>query len=201
MPDSFARCKLAVIGLSHGGFELLRDNLPKLPADLPAPLLICLHLPAGAGRDIATLLDSRCAIRVKEAEAGEMAEAGTAYLAPGGYHLLLERDGSLALSQDPPHLHARPAIDVLFESAALALGNRLAGALMSGASEDGARGLEMIAACGGVSIVQQPEDARSAVMPAAAIKRLQPDHLILGQDLAATLVQLLMPSTPTTTIT
>ena len=197
MPASTARCNAAVLGLSHGGFELLCDNLPRLPADLPAPLLVCLHRPAQSGNEMAELLNARCVIRVKDAEPGETAEAGTVYLAPGGYPLLLERDGSLGLSQDPPHLHARPAIDVLFESAALARGNRLAGALMTGASEDGAQGLAMIAACGGVTIVQQPADARSPVMPEAALKQQQPDHLILGKQLAATLVELLQ-ATPST---
>lgn len=187
------RCEAVCIGASHGGFDLLLGTLGELPADFPVPILICLHLPVGSGTDIAAHLNGRSALRVVEAQDKFHARAGYAYVAPGGYHLLVERDASLSLSADAPVLHARPSIDVLLESAALAWGNRLIAALMTGASSDGARGLATAQRCGAITIVQDPTSAVAPVMPQAALDTMQPDHVIAPDALAATLLALLDP--------
>jgi two-component system chemotaxis response regulator CheB len=157
-----------------GGVDALQRVLPALPPDFPLPLLVVIHLSPGAGDSLARLLDSGAALRVKEADEGELPQPGCAYLAPAGYHLLVERDGRLALSADAPVRFARPSVDVLFESAAACYGCALAGAVLTGAGADGADGLACIARLGGYTIVQDPADAAMALMPRAALARLAP---------------------------
>jgi len=107
-----------VIGVSTGGVSALKLLLGALPADYPLPILIVSHITPDADDGLAVLLNTFCAIRVKEADEREAIKPGTVYLAPANYHLLLERGGTLALSIDPPVNFARPSVDVLFESAA-----------------------------------------------------------------------------------
>lgn len=179
------RSEALVIGASHGGFDLLLQILPALKS--PLPVMICLHLPRGAGVDLARHLDSHCAYPVREAQDKDSLQPQTAYLAPGGYHLLVEADRSLSLSADGPVNFAQPAIDVLFESAAAAYGNRLIGVLLSGASADGARGLAAIAEVGGRCIVQDPATARASVMPAAALQLMEPEAVLPPDEIADSL--------------
>jgi two-component system chemotaxis response regulator CheB len=115
---------------------------------------------------------------------------GTLYVAPPNYHLLLERGRSFALSVDPPVLFSRPSIDVLFESAAEAYGPHLAGVLLSGANEDGARGLGRIARAGGLTIVESPATAAVPTMPAAALQRAAIDHTAPAAAIGALLARL-----------
>lgn len=197
MPASTVPFESVCIGASHGGFDVLLDALPQLPADFALPILVCLHLPAGSGHDVASHLNRRSAIRVVEAQDKFQVRPGYAYVAPGGYHLLVERDASLSLSADPPVLHARPSIDVLFDSAALAWGNRLIAVLMTGASRDGAAGIETAGRCGATTVVQDPTTAVASVMPQAALDTIQPDHLVEPQALAATLIELAQRERPT----
>ena len=116
-----------VIGASAGALEVLSSLLPGLPADYRLPILIVVHLPPDKTSLIAELLRARCAIRVREAEDKEPLEPGVAYFAPPDYHLLVEQDKRLSLSDDEPVLFSRPSIDVLFESAADAYGGGLSG--------------------------------------------------------------------------
>ena len=109
-------------------------------------------------------------------------------MAGPGYHLSVERDLTLSLSQEEPVHFSRPAIDFLFISAADAYGDSLLGVLLTGANEDGARGLAYIKNNGGRTIVQDPRDAKVALMPEAALALHQPDHILtlsgIGQLLA-----------------
>lgn len=168
------RFRAVVLGVSMGGVDALQRVLPALPPDFPLPLLVVIHLSPGSGDGLARLLDSLSALRVKEADEGELPQPGSVYLAPAGYHLLVERDGRLALSADAPVSFARPSVDVLFESAAACYGSALAGAVLTGAGADGADGLAHIARLGGYTIVQDPADASMDLMPRAALARLAP---------------------------
>lgn len=159
-----------VIGVSAGAFEALSALLPGLPADYALPIMIVVHVPPDKKSLLAELFSARCAIPVREAEDKEPIEAGTVYFAPPDYHLLIEADKSLALSSDEPVLFSRPAIDVLFESAADAYGEALVGVVLTGANSDGALGLRAIARAGGAAIVQAPQGAYAAAMPLAAIE-------------------------------
>lgn len=168
------RFRAIVLGVSMGGVDALQRVLPALPADFALPLLVVIHVSPGSGDGLARLLDSMASLRVKEADEGELPQPGTAYLAPAGYHLLVERDGRLSLSADAPVSFARPSVDVLFESAAACYGGALAGVVLTGAGADGAAGLARIAQLGGYTIVQDPADTVMDLMPRAALARLAP---------------------------
>lgn len=159
-----------VIGGSAGSVTALAAILPELPATFPAVLVVVHVLPSAPSRLPAVF--SHCAMRVTEAEPGLRVERGTIYFAPSDYHLLVERDRRCALSIEPPVHFSRPSIDVLFETAAIAYGPRLAGVLLTGASRDGADGLARIHAAGGLAIVQDPKTAEADVMPRAGIAAL-----------------------------
>ena len=168
MNDAVARC--VVIGGSAGAVQALLKILPGLPADYPLAVLIVVHVPPGRDNALVPLLASRCAMMVKEAEDKEPIQAGVVYFAPADYHLLVEADRTLALSSDEPVNMSRPAIDVLFESAADAFGAELTAVVLTGANHDGARGLEAVSAAGGAAMVEEPESAYAAAMPLAALK-------------------------------
>ncbi len=158
-----------VIGASAGGLDVLGHILPLVPASFGAALLIVMHLPPGAPSFLVEALAGRCALPVREPDAGEPIVGGHVYVAPPDYHMLLDANACVALSVDAPVRFSRPSIDVLMESAARAYGPRLLGVLLSGANDDGARGLAAIRAAGGLAWAQAPESASSPQMPQAAI--------------------------------
>jgi two-component system chemotaxis response regulator CheB len=170
--------KAIVIGISSGGVEALKALLGALPKDFPLPLIIVQHVSPDSRGAMAQFLDAVCEIRVKEADELELPVGGTAYLAPANYHLMLEPDGRLALSTDAPVNFSRPSIDVLFETAAEALGKGLIGVVLTGFGSDGSRGLKRIKEKGGVTVVQDPDDAAASSMPEHAIKAAQPDYVV-----------------------
>ena len=167
-----------VIGASAGALDVLSNLLPGLPADYRLPILIVVHLPPDKTSLFAQLLRARCAIRVREAEDKEPIEPGVAYFAPPDYHLLVEQDKRLSLSDDEPVLFSRPSIDVLFESAADAYADGLIGVVLTGANSDGANGLKAVVEAGGVAVVQSPGSAYAVAMPEAAIATC-PDARVL----------------------
>lgn len=160
--------RAVVIGASAGGVQALLGLLPQLPGGFPVPVLVVLHFPADRSNALVPLFGPRCALTVKEAEDKEPALPGVIYFAPCDYHLLVEADGALALSLDEPVNYSRPSIDVLFESAADAYGGGLIGVILTGANDDGARGLSAVEAAGGLAIVEDPAVAYAPSMPEAA---------------------------------
>jgi two-component system chemotaxis response regulator CheB len=160
-----------VIGASAGAWDALSVILPALPQTFNLPVMIVVHLPPDRGSLLAELFAEKCSIDVAEAEDKEPILGGVVYFAPPDYHLLIEPNNTLSLSSDEPVLFSRPSIDVLFESAADAYGPALTAIILTGASEDGARGLAAVIAAGGTAIVQRPEDAYAAAMPEAALAR------------------------------
>jgi two-component system chemotaxis response regulator CheB len=159
-----------VIGASAGAVQALSAILPRLPADYPVPVLIVVHVP-DAPSGLAPLFASKSAVAIREPEDKEPILPATVYLAPPGYHLLVEADRSIALSADEPVLFSRPSIDALFESAADAFGTGLTGIILTGANEDGARGAAAVHEAGGVVLVEEPATAYASAMPAAALAR------------------------------
>jgi two-component system chemotaxis response regulator CheB len=170
-----------VVGASAGAVEALLRVLPALPAGFGAPVLVVVHLPASAPSLLAEIFAPRCALRVREAEDKLRPEPGAVYFAPPDYHLLVERDGHLSLSVDAVVNFSRPAIDVLFESAAEAHGPALVGVVLTGANADGARGLLAVRRAGGRALVQDPAGAHATAMPDAALRSV-PDALVLPLD-------------------
>ncbi|CDS53940.1 Protein-glutamate methylesterase [Polaromonas sp. CG9_12] len=172
------RVKAVVIGASAGGVDALMDILPGLPASFGVPLVVVLHLSESHHSQLAEIFQRRMFLQVREAADKETLVPGTLYFAPPGYHLLVETDHSLSLSCEAQVHFSRPSIDVLMESAADAYGLHLAGIVLTGANADGARGLNKIGRQGGLTVVQDPNEARMPVMPEAAIRLRQPDLIL-----------------------
>lgn len=179
-----------VVGGSSGAVEALTALLPALPASLQAALVIVLHLPRDRPSLLADIFRKRCPLPLKEAQDKELLVPGTVFFAPPDYHLLVDEGPRLSLSIDAPVHFSRPSIDVLFESAADVFGPRLVGVLLSGANEDGARGLAAVREAGGLAIVQDPASAPMPAMPLAALARTTIDHTLPPSGIAALLAQL-----------
>ena len=172
------RIDAVVIGASAGGFEAMLAVLKGLPSTYPMPLVAVLHLPDNHDSRLAELFDYRLALRVREARDKEAIEPGTLYFAPSGYHLLVETDHTFSFSCEDRVNYARPAIDVLFETATDAWGKSLAGILLTGANYDGAAGLAGMRVAGALTIVQDPATAEVPTMPEAAIRAMTPDLIL-----------------------
>lgn len=161
--------KAIAIGASAGAVQALQVILPRLPVGYPLPVLVVVHVPPDRSNVLLPLFQSKCRMRVKEAEDKEPMDGGVIYFAPSDYHMLVEADGALALSNDEPVNYSRPSIDVLFESAADAYGPALVGVILTGANNDGAAGLKAVTDAGGVAIVEDPAQAYASAMPNAAL--------------------------------
>jgi two-component system chemotaxis response regulator CheB len=161
--------KAVAIGASAGAVQALQVILPRLPVGYPLPVLVVVHVPPDRSNVLLPLFQTKCRIPVKEAEDKEPMVGGVIYFAPSDYHLLVEADGALALSNDEPVNYSRPSIDVLFESAADAYGPALVGVILTGANNDGAAGLKAVTDAGGVAIVEDPAKAYASAMPDAAL--------------------------------
>ncbi len=186
------RNRAVVIGGSAGGMQALSVILPALPADFALPVAIVIHVQEGSSGYLATYLNDRCSLLVKEPFDKEPLTSGTIYIAPAGYHLLIDSEKTriLALSVDAPVYFARPSIDVLFESAADTYGNELIGVVLTGANSDGSRGLKRIKERGGLTIVQDPATAESPFMPQAAIDTTAVDHILLLAEIGPFLTRI-----------
>lgn len=167
-----------VIGVSFGGLKALQAILPTIFPDFPGPIMVVQHQDPLADDFLARHLDELCRFRVKVAEEKEMAAPGVVYLAPANYHLLVEDDHTLSLSVDEKVNFARPAIDVLFESAADAYESRLIGVILTGANQDGSQGLRRIKEFGGLTVVQDPQTAKAPSMPEAALAATEVDYVL-----------------------
>ena len=167
-----------VIGGSAGALDALQAILPALPRSFGLPVVVVLHVVPGRPSGLVNVLRSSSLLVVKEVEDKEPLVGGTIHVAPPSYHVLVEGDRTLALSVDEPVHFSRPSIDVLFESAVDVFGAGLVGVLLSGANEDGARGLAKVKRAGGTTIVQAPATAPSRQMPDSALRLFTPDHLL-----------------------
>jgi two-component system chemotaxis response regulator CheB len=176
--------RAVVIGASAGAVEALSALLPGLPAQYGLPILIVVHIPTDKKSALVELFRTRCAMPVREAEDKETMTGATIYFAPPDYHLLIEADKTLSLSSDEPVLFSRPAIDVLFESAADAFGAGLVGIVLTGANQDGAAGLRAVVEAGGEAVVQDPDDAFASAMPLAAIAECPAARILSLSEIA-----------------
>jgi two-component system, chemotaxis family, protein-glutamate methylesterase/glutaminase len=164
-----------VIGASAGAIEALGTLLPLLPAELSVPIVVVVHIPPNRPSLLAELFSAKCQLPVREVEDKADVRGGTIWFAPPGYHVLVERDRTFALSVDEPVNFSRPSIDVLFESAAEVYTNRLLALVLTGANQDGAAGSACVRDAGGLVAVQDPETATASAMPSLAIARGTPD--------------------------
>jgi two-component system, chemotaxis family, protein-glutamate methylesterase/glutaminase len=185
-----SKYQAVVIGASAGGTTALQKILPFLPEDFPLPVVIAQHLhPLQDGAAIIHY-SGGSALTVKDADEKDLIRAGFVYFAPPNYHLLIEDDHTFSLSVDAKVHFTRPSVDVLFESAADAYGAGLIGIILSGANQDGAAGLLRIKQRGGLTIVQDPQDADMSYMPKAAIASAHPDHILAADKICKILIEL-----------
>ncbi len=176
-----------VIGASAGALEALSAILPTLPANFPLPILVVVHVPPEKDSLLASLMQSKCAVNVCEADDKMDILPGNVYFAPPDYHMLVEQDHRISLCSDEPVFYSRPSIDVLFESASDVYGENLLGIVLTGANSDGAFGLQAIAREGGRTIVQLPEEAQAPAMPQAALNLTANAQALSLSDIARTL--------------
>ena len=193
MAEAAPACQIAVIGGSWGGSAAVSDLLSHLTAACKLPVVVALH--RGIGSTSAThdvlvnSLQRRSALPVVEAEDKTELEGGRVLVAPSDYHLLIE-DHHVALTTEAPVRFSRPSIDVLFESAADAYGSGVAAVLLTGANDDGARGLVAVKQRGGITFVQDPQTAVRREMPEAAIATGAVDRVLPVPAIAAALESL-----------
>jgi two-component system chemotaxis response regulator CheB len=181
---SARRFDAVLIGASAGGVEAVGGLLGALPRAFGATVIVVIHVPPTNDNLLVRVLAPRCALPVCEASDKEPAESGKVYVAPPGYHLLVEPERTFALSLDEPVNFSRPSLDVLFESAAHAYRDRLLGIVLTGANADGAEGLRVVRELGGAAWVQDPATAHASAMPSAAIERAGADHIMTLTELA-----------------
>lgn len=168
-----------LIGGSAGSVQALMAILPNLPADFALPIIIVIHLRPDAKSIMCEIFSPRCQIPVREASDKDPIEPSTIYFAPPDYHLMVEEGFSFALCTDDPIKFSRPAVDVLFETAANVYGERAIGIILTGANDDGADGLRAICDAGGIGIIQEASSALAPQMPMAARQQC-PEARMLG---------------------
>jgi len=179
---------IVVIGASLGGLNALERVLERLPAGFAAPILVVQHRADDNRSLLPALLDTHAELDVCEAEDKAALRPGCVLVAPAGYHALVE-PGHVELSTEEAVRFSRPSIDLAMETAAQAYGSETVGVVLTGANDDGSRGLAAIRRAGGCAIVQDPEGAERSSMPEAAIEAASPQWVLplaeIGPRLAA----------------
>jgi two-component system, chemotaxis family, protein-glutamate methylesterase/glutaminase len=186
-----APTKIVTIGVSTGGPHALQYVFSQLPADFPGTILVVQHMPENFTEMFARRLDETCALRVKEAQSGDLLMPGRVLICPGSRHLKVKRLplGNVALLSDEPRIRGhRPSADVLFRSAAEEFGPQTVAVIMTGMGDDGAEGLGTVKAAGGMTIAQSEESCVVYGMPKAAIDRGYAVRIVTLDAMASTLV-------------
>ena len=184
---------LVLIGVSTGGPAALAQVLPALPADLPAPVFIVQHMPRLFTEALARSLQAKCALRVKEAADGEIAQRGVAYIAPGGRQMKLASGAAgqilIQVTDDPPENNCRPAVDYLFRSVALHFPGRAIATILTGMGADGAQGLRLLKRGGCTTIAQDEATCVVYGMPREAVKTGTVDFVLPLPKIAAAILR------------
>ena len=180
---------IIVMGASAGGVEALPQILSGLPEKFPASVFVVLHVPAQARSNLPKIIQRQARLPTRHAEDGERIRRGRIYVAPPDLHLRLESD-CVRLVRGPKENRHRPAVDPLFRSAAKSYGPRVVGLVLTGALDDGTQGLDVIKKCGGVAIVQNPDEAAMPGMPLSALRYVEVDQILTLKQMPAALVRL-----------
>jgi two-component system chemotaxis response regulator CheB len=184
------RGRVVLIGSSTGGPAALEKILSQLPVKFPAPVLVVQHIAPGFIGGLAEWLTHGSGLHVKVAAAGEEPQPGTVYFAPDGYHMVVDRDGLIALDDGPPEKGHKPSVDRLFSTAAQTWGGRCVGALLTGMGKDGVAGLAEVKRAGGVAFAQDETSAVIYGMPKEAVAAGVVDKVLSLGDIAAEMVSL-----------
>lgn len=181
--------RLVVVGASWGGLAALSELISALPRDFAVPMVVVQHRSRQADNLLASLLQDATGLRVVDVEDKEPLEPRSIYVAPANYHLLVE-DEHLSLTTDPLVRFSRPSIDVTFMSAGDAYRTTVVGVVLTGANDDGSRGLRHIVNRGGKAIVQDPATAESRAMPDAAVRAVPEAEILPLPKIPPRLVEL-----------
>jgi two-component system, chemotaxis family, protein-glutamate methylesterase/glutaminase len=185
--------KIVAIGASTGGPQALYELIPRLPADLPVPVVLVLHMQKEFTPRMAESLDEKSAIRVVETRDGQLAEPGTVYLAPGGQQMKLTRPSPsgpvvLRITDAPPEHHCKPSADYLFRSVADIYGPEALGIIMTGMGNDGAQGLERMKQRHARIVAQDEDSCVVFGMPAAAVEAGVVDAIVALDELSGEII-------------
>lgn len=178
------KCEAFIIGGSAGSLDVLLKVLPMINAAIKFPIVIVIHRKHGTDSLLPDLLSSRTKLKVKEVDEKEPLIAGTIYIAPSDYHLLIEQDRTFSLDYSEKINYSRPAIDVTFQTAAEVYKEKLACLLLSGSNSDGVNGLKTVKLWGGTALIQDPKTAQVAYMPAQAQANVKIDSVLSIEDIA-----------------
>jgi len=189
MEDVSSRHDIIVIGASLGGVKALQTLVMTLPNDLAASLFIVLHILASQPSQLPVILRHSASLPVLHAVENMAIEQGKIYIAPPDHHLLL-KEGYMHLGTGPKEQYVRPAVNVLFRSAAHAYGPRVVGVILTGNGQDGTAGLQVVKQHGGITIVQDPGDADFPSMPQSALKHVKVDYTVPLLSIAPLLTRL-----------
>ena len=189
------KVNIVAIGVSTGGPNALVELLPALPANFPVPIAIVQHMPPMFTNRLAARLNQLCQIEVAEGFPGASLEPGTAWIAPGNYHMVVERHGTqvrLKTNQDPPENSCRPAVDVLFRSVVKTYGSGTLGAILTGMGQDGLQGCEYIREAGGRTIAQDQASSVVWGMPAMVVQAGLADAVLPLEQIAGEMIRCVM---------
>jgi two-component system, chemotaxis family, protein-glutamate methylesterase/glutaminase len=186
---------IIVIGASAGGVQALCTVIEDLPADLPAAVFVVLHVAPDGYSALPAILSRSGRLPASHPADGEVIRPGRIYVAPPDRHLAI-RNSHVHLSRNASENGHRPAVDVLFRTAARWYGPRVAGVVLTGNLDDGTAGLSAIKKCGGVAVVQDPGGADYPGMPTSAIANVDVDHVIPLAGIGALLDSLLYEPRP-----
>ncbi len=189
LPLPSERIEVVAVGASAGGVEALVRLVGGLPGDLAAAVFIVLHIGQSGTSTLARILDRAGALPAATAIDGEPVDPGRIYVAPPGFQLTLA-GGTVSVRRSPRENGHRPAVDPLFRSAAEAFGPRAAAVVLSGTRDDGTRGLATVKRLGGVTLVQDPDEARYDGMPRSGLTHVEVDGIMRCDELAAAIVAL-----------
>jgi two-component system chemotaxis response regulator CheB len=170
--------KMIVVGVSAGGLNAMTSLLKDLPSDFPIPMVVVQHRSKDQRTLLEEVLQAKCRIQIKQADEKERPKKGTVYFAPADYHLLFEEDSCFSLSCDDPVNYSRPSIDILFETAADVFKKNVLAIILTGANNDGMKGMLKIRKKGGTTIAQKPASAEFSIMPQAAIDANAVQHVM-----------------------
>jgi two-component system chemotaxis response regulator CheB len=189
--------RIVAIGISTGGPQALQYLLAQLPADFPGSIVVVQHMPEGFTEMFARRLDESCAVGVKEAQSGDLLLAGRVLICPGSRHIKVKKLalGNVVVLSDEPRVNGhRPSVDVLFKTVAEEFGEKALALLMTGMGDDGAQGLGLVKAAGGMTIAQSEESCVVFGMPKAAIERGFATRVVALEAMANTLQSQCMAS-------
>jgi two-component system chemotaxis response regulator CheB len=187
--QAHGRYEVVCIGSSAGGLHALSEVLPKLPADLPAAILVVQHLDPRHESLMADILARHTKMKAVQATDGEEVREGTIYFAPPDRHMLVEQ-GTIHLTTTELVHFVRPSVDLLFDSVAAAYGGRAIGVVLTGSGQDGGLGIQAIRSKGGFTIVQDPATAESTGMPTTAVATGAVDLIAPLDDIADTIIRM-----------